>query len=419
MGEVLPRTFDEVAKTRTFELVQTMWSKYKDQKSTMLDQGTRRVAVTIHDGTIESKQKVSNNPAWLQALRGSSPAIIVGPYTTYRLTLRNNPAVGLVKVTSRRKNRDGVVTYESVVTRGVALTHAYITPGEIRSYVGEADLSIVTKALAEAREKEIDMLSELAELPSTLAGIWELLRTLREPMKAIRRFRALPKLEQSKLFPSLWLRIQFEVLPTIGLIEDLLKQLDRKPVRYQTVRKSIESSEEKEPRETVKSPVSLWTCELDIGLRFTVERRDRAWIRLLFDRIGDNKRRFGFDPALTAWELTRLSWLLDYFVKVGEYITAWHGTTAKQEAITVSESVVLRLEKTLLDVRPVLGAEESSEHTIPAVTNVGDLDMYVRYPFKPTILNTPIRTALPDKACQILNMAALAWVSLRKDVLGK
>ena len=221
-----------------------------------------------------------------------------------------------------------------------------------------------TAALADARQGGYDLLTELAEAPET----WKMLKEiLPDAFSALKDYRKqLNKLDPSKLarwqkLPpkvktyakladmlgshgmNAWLIYRYGITPLVLSVQEILETYTKKLGLYETYRGRDEFSRTEEKLWTVSfAPKSGLT--LDIRGTRSVSAISRGWVKCLYTKqsIAQNMRRLiRIDPIGTAYELLPLSFVVDWFVNVGDFISAMSISLADSEVATKSFQLVI------------------------------------------------------------------------------
>lgn len=245
--------------------------------------------------------------------------------------------------------------------------------------------SVVTETLSEANAATVDILTAMAEMPETfksvIQGCMAVLKLFKDAKK--REFSILTKEKrvryehEQKLFrvnfesrqawlqarnererriiekkrqasvaqlradlrktlksfadavASVWLTFRYGILPNVYLIEGLVESLDKMENRFERWRKLT--------RVELDIPqVSGWTCStktVSVELRCMIKRKFKHSTNL-----GGLLRQYSANAFLTAWELIPLSFVIDWFVNIGNVLSASLGNNQfdYQEAATLS-----------------------------------------------------------------------------------
>lgn len=199
-------------------------------------------------------------------------------------------------------------------------------PTLVSSEVDEA----VILALSRAKSPEFDLLTFLGEWKETqallthnadrLRSVWNgtAYRAFkREVARARRGKRQYNAQRAMRDLSSLWLEARYGWRPLIGSMEDALKALAKK---QQT---AIASSSGKVVVSLDDSDSAYHTLVASASSTYVTSfrRTGTATVRAkVYHR--SNMSAVGFNPIVSAWELTRLSFVADWFVNAGNWLTA-------------------------------------------------------------------------------------------------
>lgn len=252
------------------------------------------------------------------------------------------------------------------------------------------DPSLVQGTVASANERSLDLLTQIFELPETIVSIgrsflnvrkvivnWNtrdaLLRARKEAgilgfdnqrnkirreidyleyslstysgkrirgmksrlYKARRKLKSLNKQRKNFLqqigdeMASAWLRLRYEILPNIYACQDLADSAEHLSRLYQTER-------QRAVLDAYVPEFSGWEFE---GQREVVWR---CMVKYMYDTSGslaDIRKAMSANVFLTAWELGKLTFVLDWFFSVGDFLSARFGKPdlVIQDGITLSQ----------------------------------------------------------------------------------
>lgn len=210
--------------------------------------------------------------------------------------------------------------------------------------VHSLDASIITEALAKANSGTVELLSTLAEMPETvkqaLQGIREIIRmykearqkTLRLYNKAKGNSKSQTAYRNSKEFADavvqIWMTWRFGIRPNVYLLEDCIDIIysnARDYIRY----KSFNQDDFVFPGiPGLESDNNISTIEKRCMIKraFDVEMPEAKLMQLITGNV-----------VIALYELTPLSWMLDYFVNLGDFFaTLLNNTAALAEVSTFS-----------------------------------------------------------------------------------
>lgn len=196
----------------------------------------------------------------------------------------------------------------------------------------EVDSGLVTEARSEAAAGILDLSTTIAELPETLKMIFEAARLiLAKYLECRRKIDILKenKINQADLvtqISALWMQYRYGIMPNVYTIQDGLTYLESELVQYQTVRKGNGSFVLDVP------PLGDWSCQpVDIVHRIFLKNRFA---------INDLTKSTAFlktDLLVTGWELIPLSFVVDWVLNVGDFLSSLMAPTGSiQEASMAS-----------------------------------------------------------------------------------
>lgn len=190
--------------------------------------------------------------------------------------------------------------------------------------------TVVTEAVANARESIFDALTTAAEMKQTvqlLRGSW--LGILQFARKAAKWARDKAKKFKRKknywkvvldFFSQKWLEYRYGWLPFIYSAEDAIRALQQKMEKDDILSGKSRVVTELSDSETLDTyyPTAgtLTKTHTLIGERIY---RGAAFASISSPEIA----KFGLDPLVTAWELIPFSFVADWFIQVGTWIKAW------------------------------------------------------------------------------------------------
>lgn len=169
-----------------------------------------------------------------------------------------------------------------------------------------------------------DALTELAELPETVRMFIDLIRDAAEAAQKCRNReveirklatkKAWTALRLSKALADLWLQYRYALKPIAYSIEDLGRTLLEYKRIFARFRDKVEGQVElpEIPNWATSSTGLNYTIRCMIKNQYTAE----GLVDSLLDVIKLN-------PFSTAWELVPLSFVIDWFVNIGQLITVW------------------------------------------------------------------------------------------------
>lgn len=216
-----------------------------------------------------------------------------------------------------------------------------VSEGEIKQWIAktwrsldelEVDSGLVTEARAEANAGLLDLTTTLAEVPETIKMIVEACRLVL--MKYLEYKRKVDVLRSNRIsspdllsqIADLWMQYRYGIMPNVYTIQDGLSYLQSTVVAYQTIRKGT--------REFVfqPDPIGDWTAP-EVDLFHRVFLKNRFDVKAL-SRSGAFLKT---NLLSTAWELIPLSFVIDWVLNVGDYLSSlWRPVGSVQEACQAS-----------------------------------------------------------------------------------
>jgi len=192
----------------------------------------------------------------------------------------------------------------------------------------EISTSLVTQARAEARSGILDLATTLAEVPETLKMIFEAIRLLLAKYLEVRR--KIDVLRENKInqadfvsqVSALWMQYRYGIMPNVYAIQDGLKYLDASLIEYLSTRVGNQLS--------ISIPEWRgWTVSSDINAIERVFLKNRFDINSLTKQTAFLK----MDILSTAWELIPLSFVVDWALNIGDFLSSLSAPTGSiQEA---------------------------------------------------------------------------------------
>lgn len=197
------------------------------------------------------------------------------------------------------------------------------------------DGALVTDTAAALNEATMDLLTTLAELPETVKMVQDTLRFAGNKLKGFKTAeKALKKkllkegiprneLQGADALAKLWLQYRYGLMPIWYTLQDVKKAL-KDGFSAEFVKESNTKVVESEPHKGFRGDWSLV---------------DSCWMKRRFDptdKSAQFRRVFGVNPFTTAWELTTLSFVVDWFINVGDTISALTPIPSLEEKATFS-----------------------------------------------------------------------------------
>lgn len=357
----------------------SLWRAAKHDKSIIVvsDYDVGSISITAKPGYSESSKFSFNNQIYLTLRKCGVVESLPGYMSIGRYFVSTGIAYTQeVRIRATRKYLAPVVPYS--VDSIVASSSFY------------SDVGVITETVAEADTGYLDLLTALAEMPETIGsiitGFREIVRLIRDlksrnitlsnahtrrrdslrrryerDMERLLNQRrlttsraaqfALDRLIQNRnnsfsranqdaimefntALASIWLNFRYNIMPNVYLVEDIVKTIERYSADFITTRKS-----------------SGWTHDNIL--------ESYGWDPLVLDQRYNCVIKRGVDPKLrfnqmtlsnvitTGWELIPLSFVIDWFVNIGDFLTSIstpmiapsEGATA---GLKIEQNVVIR-----------------------------------------------------------------------------
>lgn len=181
---------------------------------------------------------------------------------------------------------------------------------------------------------------------------------------------------------SVWLTFRYGILPNVYLIEGLVESLDEMDKKFERWR-NLEHVTFNLPK------IGGWTCSAE-----TASAELRCMIKRKFEHstnLGGLLRQYSANAFLTAWELIPLSFVIDWFVNIGNVLSASFGNNQFDyvEAATLS----LKVQGVNFTYSHESGASVSVE-VKGYLRNVIDPRDFCRFEFSPDVSGYRVNDAI-------------------------
>lgn len=212
----------------------------------------------------------------------------------------------------------------------------------ISSDAGSLRAEAVTTAFSRVDVSELEMLASLGEMPETIDWFGDVLRRLIAAMAMLKKRQYLDVMKQLKslktgkglyratkgtanIAEDTWMEWRYAIRPLIFEVKSYLEALDskietelRKTARKQVYDKTYSES-------IVTGSTSSVVYRADVRRKETTERLIRAGVIYSLDpELTGWWTHLGLDaPVSAAWAVTRLSFVLDWFFNIGQWIASW------------------------------------------------------------------------------------------------
>ena len=249
---------------------------------------------------------------------------------------------------------------------------------ELRKRTRYSREEMLTLAYASANDRGWDVLTDLAELPSTIQMGVDALKALRNPLKTLKSLdlaskkrkrdydiveelvqtRGGPRIRKRKqwftyyewegkptslaeLSAKAWMTYRYGIMPILYSLQDISGVINQK-YTSKTVWKTTKKREETSFDDT--SVIGSFggnhaAARVPLIMRSDGKLIQRVFIKTKYN-VGQLKsKQLGFNPVLTAWELVPFSFVADWLVHIGDMIMALTPTCYEERAITYSEHI--------------------------------------------------------------------------------
>lgn len=195
--------------------------------------------------------------------------------------------------------------------------------------------SLILSAVARLKQSMLDALTTLAELrdlrrlfTSVAFSLRQLIHLVSHRSVAITRSnlrrrrsgRGLRSQDPFQVFAALWLQYRYGWLPLVYAIQDALRALNASIENGQMLVGTASYTETLNDSRTVDTVSTVNEKRTDT----TTIQGTRKYSVKAYGKVNNTSRaRFAFDPLITAWELVPFSFVVDWFVNVGDFIQAW------------------------------------------------------------------------------------------------
>lgn len=199
----------------------------------------------------------------------------------------------------------------------------------------------VRSAVVSSANSGFDVLTTFAEMPETIELILSALKAARHPLIGMKEVwkeykRRDPKQRGLKFHADLmnqWMQYRYGIMPLVMSIEDAVKLLNSTVTEFSTAREGDLTHDIESSYPLIQPKSFLYQKSyLDVKIRAVAKSKYDNANTFLIDMLT-------FNPLQTAWELIPLSFVVDWFVNVGDMLfnmTSSVGDLAIQRAFCSS-----------------------------------------------------------------------------------
>lgn len=194
----------------------------------------------------------------------------------------------------------------------------------------DSEIESVKGSVVGAMNREYDFLTEMAELKETLGYLLSILQKVRHPLKSFKDAKAVldkkdwkgKTVEYHDAVTSLWMQYRYAIMPLVYSAQDIKSVIEHRSDLYRTER---EYSKIDLNKEAPRDRDSCYFYDVVTGsatVRSVGKARYSSEVNLrLIDSIGSN-------IATTAWELIPFSFVVDWFLNIGDFLSSHLGSWA-------------------------------------------------------------------------------------------
>lgn len=206
------------------------------------------------------------------------------------------------------------------------------------------DAGMTTELLAEANSGTLDLLTSVVEFPETVRSLYDLIMRCLNMYKdaKLRAFRLYDKVKKGQnqsaktlrdtmdAITEVWMTYRYAIMPNVYMIEDIYETIYKKLHSFIRFRKTIRTDLE------VSGPSGFTASgSFNVAHRGLIKRLIELNVAL--PKV---KHLMLANIAVTAWELTPLSFVADWFLNIGDCLAAlFVSPSFEKEGSTVSWQV--------------------------------------------------------------------------------
>jgi len=287
---------------------------------------------------------------------------------------------------------------------------------DLYARVNVCEAAAHNQAIAAANSSEWDLSTFFAEAPETVAYIGGKLNDAYNAFRKLgapKRHTGRPKIRRKDRVGdgnSAWMQYRYAISPIAYDIQDAAASLAFMERKFRTARGSAHDSitENREVKIQNNGIYRIETQKVDI--------RCMSAVYSIFSAEQERKLQTQLWLPQTAWELVKLSFVIDWFIGIGDVLQSLRPVTYQQRAATDSIKIVYQSTASLDVSRCNLGNGQRSEgfnhRVIGPNTVIRYKDSYDRSLSSTNLVLPPIQAQLNWKRC--IDGFALSWPTLRR-----
>ena len=275
--------------------------------------------------------------------------------------------------------RVGTRVYAEVSSRtsryipiGVLLDSGVALPPNTTDALASVRGQAIARAFAKVHAGDMQSLVTAAELPKTIKMVQQNLRSALKILKSFKKWdlKFLKGSISSKTLASKWLEYRYGIMPLVYDLQDLVKSINSIRSGSQQLRKTFRASATAEARGStprtlpVQGPGGSLTLTLESIQLASVSARATVLVGFTDSKGSGNISRIlgGFDFISSAWELVPFSFVVDWFVNVGDWVASWQPMVASKVLTSCVTTQVVQLDTHIFN-----GSTATASPTSPSI----------------------------------------------------
>jgi len=235
------------------------------------------------------------------------------------------------------------------------------------------------QALVKMADAKVNLPVAYAEASKTSSMILDAAKRISNAMRALRRGRLGDLAKELNITPSrvhkTWLEYKYGWMPLLmdvkGAAEFFAQQHVGRPPRFvvtkrERVQETFTRTDMIDAFGGLPKTDDIYTCKCDFDVRISY------WCELSSPHLAEMQQLGMTNPALVAWELVPYSFVFDWFIQVGDWLTA----LTAQQGVTIRRVLYSTSED--LDYRNTASATLRSDATYDWFRSAYDTKAHVR-----------------------------------------